>query len=423
MFGLEVITIAALSGVALAAPQNIQYHETSDHSWKSRIKNVVVLVEENRSFDTFAGGLSYNSAIDGLLHHNYCNSMNASHPGQKADVCAGPRANDVAADDPNHSISVFTTYHPSASQSESMRGFVTEQSITYSTLNKTRAAEAINYYTPDQVKVFNTMAENFVLFDRWFAAVPGPTNPNRAYITSGTSHGHGKNDNAFNVYGIPVKSIFEQLSENDITWMNYQNSTLGPGLGFNPDAAFYNWTLSSGAYKTNIAPLTKFYEDAAAGILPQFSYINPYSGESFIKGIYEAIRSSPQWNETLFILTFDEHGGFGDHVPPPTNVPAGDDLTYTEKAPDGKNMTFDFKRLGVRVPTLLISPWVGKGVVEKKGRNKGGEYTHTSIIGFLDELWGLDPLTPRVSWSSTFEGLITNKLRTDTPVTLPDPLA
>ncbi|KAF5879565.1 putative phosphatidylglycerol specific protein [Botrytis fragariae] len=419
MFGLEVITIAALSGVALAAPQNIQYHETSDNSWKSRIKNVVVLVEENRSFDTFAGGLSYNSAIDGLLHHNYCNSMNASNPGQKADVCAGPRANDVAADDPNHSISgvnmqLFTTYHPSGSQSESMRGFVTEQSITYSTLNKTRAAEAINYYTPDQVKVFNTMAENFVLFDRWFASVPGPTNPNRAYITSGTSHGHGKNDNAFNVYGIPVKSIFEQLSENDITWMNYQNSTLGPGLGFNPDAAFYNWTLSSGAYETNIAPLTKFYEDAAAGTLPQFTYINPEccsyqsyhppspisSGESFIKGIYEAIRSSPQWNETLFILTFDEHG-----------------------APDGKNMTFDFKRLGVRVPTLLISPWVGKGVVENKGKNKGGEYTHTSIIGFLDELWGLDPLTPRVSWSSTFEGLITNKLRTDTPVTLPDPLA
>lgn len=75
MFSLEVVTLVALSGFALAAPQNIQYHETTDDSWKSRIKNVVVLVEENRSFDTFAGGLSYNSAIDGLLHHNYCNSM------------------------------------------------------------------------------------------------------------------------------------------------------------------------------------------------------------------------------------------------------------------------------------------------------------------------------------------------------------
>jgi phospholipase C len=316
-----------------------------------------------------------------------------------------------------------------------MRGFVTEQSVAYDTLNKTRAAEVLNYYTQDQIRVFGTIAENFVLFDRWFAAVPGPTNPNRAYLTSGTSYGHGKNDNAFNVYGLPQRSIFQQLSENNITWMNYQNSTTGPGLGFNPDAAFYNWTYTSGAYKTNIAPLDQFYADAKAGSLPQFTYINPECcsyqsfhppspitlGENFIKGIYEAVRGSPQWEETLFILTFDEHGGFGDHVPPPVNIPAGDDLSYTEEAPDGKNMTFNFKRLGVRVPTLLISPWVGKGVVEKKGSNNGGEYTHTSILKFLQNLWGLDTLTPRVAYSSTFEHLITDDLRTNTPATLPNP--
>ena len=343
--------------------------------------------------------------------------------------------------------SVFSTWHPSEFLAdeliewENMRGFVTEQSVTFKTLNKTRAAEAINYYTPDQIRVFGSMAENFVLFDRWFAAVPGPTNPNRAYLTSGTSHGHGKNDNEFNVYGLPQRSIFQQLSEYGISWMNYQNSTTdamtdtSPLTGFNPDAAFYNWTLSSGAYKTNIAPLEQFYADAKAGTLPKFTYINPECcsyqsfhppspitlGENFIKGIYEALRGSPQWEETLFILTFDEHGGFGDHVPPPVNVPAGDSLTYTETAQDGKNATFDFKRLGVRVPTLLISPWVGKGVVEHKGCNNGGEYTHTSILGFLQELWGLDTLTPRVAYASTFEHLITDNLRTDTPATLPNP--
>ena len=322
-----------------------------------------------------------------------------------------------------------------------MRGFVTEQSVVYKTLNKTRAAEAINYYTEDQIQVFGTMAENFVLFDRWFAAVPGPTNPNRAYITSGTSYGHGRNDEDFLLYALPQRSIFQQLSEYGITWMNYQNSTIdamtdtAPLVGFNPDAAFYNWTLSSGAWKTNISPLEQFYADAKAGTLPQFTYLNPECcsyqsfhppspitlGENFIKGIYEAIRNSPQWEETLFILTFDEHGGFGDHVPPPGNVPAGDNLTYTELAYDGKNATFDFKRLGVRVPTLLISPWVGKGVVEHKGINNGGEYTHTSILGFLQALWGLDTLSPRVAYSSTFEHLITDNLRQDTPATLPDP--
>ena len=315
-----------------------------------------------------------------------------------------------------------------------MRGFVTEQSVSFNTLNKTRAAEAINYYRPDQIPVFSTLAENYVLFDRWFAAVPGPTNPNRAYITSGTSHGHGSNDNSFGVYGLPQKSIFEQLSEKGISWMNYQNSTTGPGLGFNPDAAFYSWTKSSGKDVTNIAPLDKFYADAKAGTLPQFTYINPECcsyqsyhppspislGEDFIKGIYLALRNSPQWEETLFILTFDEHGGFGDHVPPPVNVPAGDDITYTELAHDKKNMTFAFNRLGVRVPTLLISPWVEKGKIETKGQNNGKEYTHTSILKTLNELWGLDDLTPRVTYSSTFEHLIGKVLRKDTPSTLPD---
>lgn len=159
-----------------------------------------------------------------------------------------------------HDISVFSTYHPDEEavstspvwQYETMRGFVTEQAYAYSTENKSRAAEAINYYTPEHLPVFSTMAENFVLFDRWFCSVPGPTNPNRAYISgsyiyssknscsggnantgfvtaSGTSHGHGKNDDAFDVFALPQKSIFELLSENGISWTNYQNSTTGPG--------------------------------------------------------------------------------------------------------------------------------------------------------------------------------------------------
>jgi phospholipase C len=184
-------------------------------------------------------------------------------------------------------------------------------------------------------------------------------------------------------------------------------------------------------------PLQQFYQDAAAGKLPQFTYINPEccsyqsfhpaspvtTGENFIKGIYEAIRNSPQWEETLFILTFDEHGGFADHVPPPVDVPPGDSLTYTETAQNGENITFAFNRLGVRVPTLLISPWVPKGYIEKKGTNNGHEYTHTSILNFLSELWGVEKLTPRVEWSATFEHLFLQNVRpdNDSPTQLPDP--
>lgn len=107
---------------------------------------------------------------------------------------------------------------------------------------------------------------------------------------------------------------------------------------------------------------------------------------------------------------------------PPVNIPAGDDLSYTETAQDGQNITFSFDRLGIRVPTLLISPWVGKGLVENKGQNNGGEYTHTSILGFLSELWGVEKLTPRVEYSSTFEHLILDAIRSDddSPKVLPE---
>jgi phospholipase C len=136
-------------------------------------------------------------------------------------------------------------------------------------------------------------------------------------------------------------------------------------------------------------------------------------GENFIKGVYESLRSSPQWANTLFILSFDENGGFGDHVAPPEGVPAGDSLTYTEAAPDGKNYTFDFTRLGVRVPTLIASPWLPKGKIEHKGANAGGEYSHTSIISFLNNLWGVNLHTPRVDWSATFEHLFLTAPRSD----------
>lgn len=107
------------------------------------------------------------------------------------------------------------------------------------------------------------------------------------------------------------------------------------------------------------------------------------------------------------------------------NVPAGDDVSYVETAQDGQNITFSFDRLGVRVPTVLISPWVGRGLVEGKGANNGGEYTHTSVLGFLSELWGVEKLTPRVEWSSTFEHLFLDEIRADddSPRTLPEPVA
>ncbi|KAL2126072.1 hypothetical protein VTI74DRAFT_1758 [Chaetomium olivicolor] len=443
MIRASLLTLTGLNTLAAALPG---HRQQSDDTWKQNIKNIVVLVEENRSFDTFLGGLAYRGDLDGLINRNFCNPVNVSNPAQ-GQICASENATNIDPQDPNHGISgvnfqLFSTYHPDeaavAKSAADPQKFVNEHASVYNAADLAELHKVMDYYAPKHIPVFSTLAENFLVFSQWFAAVPGPTNPNRAYLTSGTSAGHGRNDNAFNIYGLKQKSIFEQLSEYNITWINYQNSTTGPGVGFNPDANFYEWTAKSGKNVTNVKPLSQFYVDAAAGNLPQFTYINPEccsyqsfhpaspinEGEAFVKGIYEALRNSPQWQNTLFILTFDEHGGFADHVPPPVGVPPGDNLSYTETAPDGKQITFNFDRLGLRVPTLLISPWVPKGSVEHQGINNGKHYTHTSILGFVAELWNLPKLTPRVEWSATFEHVLLGKPRIDGDVIkdLPEPV-
>jgi len=195
--------------------------------------------------------------------------------------------------------------------------------------------------------------------------------------------------------------------------------------------------------RQNVKPITQFYTDARTGNLPSFAFINPRLtvnettkeasndqhpdhdvslGEKYYKDIYEALRASPQWNETLFIVTYDEHGGFYDHVPTPLNVPPPGDgeASYPDKG-------FLFDRLGVRIPTLLISPWIPKGLVisappaaQKPAQNS--EYALTSIMATARKLLGMTspPLTKRDAWAATFEHVFSlSSPRTDCPLHLP----
>jgi len=231
----------------------------------------------------------------------------------------------------------------------------------------------------------------------------------------------------------PQPTIFDQLTDKGLTWRNYFNDT--------------PWELMIATLSHNpehLLPVEQFYEDAKSGNLPNFAWINPRGGvdvarrqgcnddhpdhdialgEQYYKDIYEALRASPQWNETLFIITFDEHGGFYDHVPPPMNVPPPGD--FTPSYPD-RGVQFD--RLGVRLPTLLISPWVPKGLVlsgpppaQKPAPNS--EYTLTSIIATVRKLLDFSdptPLTKRDAWSATFEQVIDLPYpRSDCPLHLP----
>ena len=431
-----------------------EFSETSQVTKKEHIKNVVLLVLENRSFDNLFGAfVNEEDPVDNLLDKQFCNPVSTEK--NLTLICSSKIEPDAVINDPSHSIAgtnfgLFQKYRPdenlvrNGSLKANMNGFIEIQSRTHKIADPLKAAPVLNYYMEEHVPVLSHLAKEYVLFDKWFAAVPGPTNPNRAYITSGSSNGIGNNAANWDFGGQSQTSIFEQLTLHNISWINYSNSSgtkegffepgtpvapANPSLHFNPDAAFFEWTWKSGMTK-NIKGIDHFFSHAKEGTLPSFSYINPeccsyhsmhppspiHMGEEFLKSIYDTLRASPQWDSTLFIVTFDEAGGFADHVVPPVNVPSGisPEKIWIEKTPEG-NTLFDFSRLGLRVPTILISPFVGKGVVEHE------QFTHTSILATLSKMWNLgSPFGSRVDYSPTFDHLFLNQSR-ETPLELNSP--
>ncbi|KAH7863833.1 hypothetical protein Vadar_022432 [Vaccinium darrowii] len=144
-------------------------------------------------------------------------------------------------------------------------------------------------------------------------------------------------------------------------------------------------------------------------------------GQRFVKHVYEALRSSPQWNEILFVVLYDEHGGFYDHVPTPdTGVPSPDGIV----GPPPYNFQFD--QLGIRVPAILISPWIERGTVlhEPSGPYPTSQFEHSSIPATVKKIFNLPEfLTKRDAWAGTFDVVLNrNSPRIDCPVTLPEPV-
>ncbi|KAJ5621304.1 hypothetical protein N7528_006087 [Penicillium herquei] len=447
--GLFVLLLFAVAVTAASPNSPRDSHSASSiKNLKSKIKNVVILEMENRSLDNLLGGQKIKGLENPINSGPYCNPYNLTDL-SKGQVCSTAKDYDSILDDPDHSITgnnieFYGTFTPSneaitsGDLTPTQQGFVHEQLRQYGNdVNRTElATQVLNYYIESEVPVMTTLVQNYLIFNHWHSDVPGPTNPNRAYVLSGTSAGHGTNDDAFDssIHGLKQRSIFQQLSETNHTWKNYYTNT------DMIDAYFFDWTFTSN--NTHLAqPLENFHSDAASGTLPEFSFIDPSccgqgtnsmhptglisDGEAFIKEIYDSLRAGPQWNDTLLILTFDETGGFHDHVPPPLAT-RPDNLTYSEIAPNGEEYTFSFNRLGGRVPTLLISPWVSKGQVEQKGFNSNGEmvsYSASSILRTLGYLWDFEPFTPRVHASASFDHLVLSRRRDDTPAQMPNPKA
>ncbi|KAJ5318351.1 hypothetical protein N7476_004771 [Penicillium atrosanguineum] len=353
---------------------------------------------------------------------------------------------DSVLHDPDHSVTgnnfqFYGTYQlddeaiANGSLKPSMNGFVDRQVARYPDISALRATqEVMGYYSEGEIPTLVDLVDQFATFNYWHSCVPGPTNPNRLCAISGTSDGHGTNDKDFDDSAIPINSIFQSATEKGISWNNYD----GTNGAFLPDALFFNWTAEHA--KSNVVPLENFYQDAYLGLLPQLSYINPSCcglntnsmqpsgnvsfGQVLVKQVYEALRASPQWDKTLLLLTFDETGGFYDHVAPPLAV-RPDNKTYTETAPDGTNYTLTYERLGGRMPTWLISPYAPQGHVENYGvdpvTGEPSSYSATSVLKTLGYLWDLEDFTPRVSHSPSFDHLIGPEARAWTPKTLSVP--
>lgn len=397
------------------------------------IKTVVVLVMENRSFDHMLGWMKrLNPEINGVTGSEW-NPVSTSDP-------ASPRVyfRDGAHfvdPDPGHSFQaireqIFGSNDTSAAPPP-MNGFV--QQARCMSANMTESV--MNGFVPELVPVYKALVEEFAVFDRWFASVPASTQPNRFYVHSATSHGATSNIASMLAKGYPQRTIFENIDDAGLSFGIYYQSI--------PTTLFYR-NLRKLKYLTKFHSYDSTFKDQASkGSLPNYVVIEQqyldskskpanddhpshdvYQGQMFVKEVYESLRSSPQWNQTLLIITYDEHGGFFDHVPTPVSgVPSPDGIV----GPDPFDFTFD--RLGVRVPTILVSPWIEKGTVIH-GPNgvpsPTSEYEHSSIPATVKKIFDLPSpyLTKRDAWAGSFEGIVLSRTepRTDCPEQLPTPV-
>jgi len=270
-------------------------------------------------------------------------------------------------------------------------------------------------FTVKTAPIINTLAMEFAVFDRWFCSLPGPTDPNRAYFMSGTSNGAITN---FNGTLLSQQSYFDFLGKHGITWKAYYQD--------DPWAIMYFQDMHLAENRKNVGTVDQFFTDLKSGQLSQFTLLQPRmtshngpptwqhpdssvtEGERLYKSIYEALRASSFWAELAFVLTYDEHGGFFDHVAPPqSGIPPPDGVV----ARNG----FKFDRLGIRVPAVLISPWVARGTVMHGPTNGTTEFESTSVMATVNKIFGItDNMSARAAWAGTFEELF---LELDTPRT------
>lgn len=419
------------------------------------VEHVVVLMLENRSFDNLLGWL-YTDAppprgqdFDGL-HAGLWNPLNGLDPdglpyieqvfvrrnGDKGDpdfTLPHPDPGEGYRDT-NHQLfqhyQVATEYPPAPTN----MGFVDNymNAMVYGTYAfgdaPTDPRAIMTCFTPEQVPVLSELARSFAVCDRWFCSVPSQTLPNRDFVHAASSCGQVNNKpNAL----CDARTIFQQITDAkrpELSWRVYSGTA--KGQPFSLTRTIMTQLLDQ-AFDANFLGLADFHADAAAGRLPSYAFLEPQfsgpgqndqhppadlrSGEQLIADVYASLSGSPQWEQTLFVITYDEHGGCYDHVAPPKGA----------KPPDGLGLPgqdgFQFNRFGVRVPAVVVSPWIEAGTVARPAGYT--PFDHTSIIATVQKCFGLDGhLTARDAAAPDLGSILTLAApRTDKPAVQPLP--
>jgi phospholipase C len=326
---------------------------------KSGLEHIVVVMMENRSFDHFLGWLpSVNPAADGRQAGlTYLDRYRVPHDTHHLDIFAS-----CGFQDPDHS------YEGGRIQLNGGRCNGWLRSGQNDSLS-------IGYYEQADLAFLGQAVPDWTTFDRYFAAVMAETYPNRFYMhCAQTDRLH--NNTTFST----MPTIWDRLKAKGVSNAYYWSDLPFSGL------------LGIKHAPSKVARFEQFLLDAQAGALPKVSFVDPQflreeegesnddhphadirAGEDFMNQVYNAVRTSPQWDKTALVITYDEWGGFFDHVPP-------------DHAPDVRRKT---SLRGFRVPTLVISPFARRGFVSHR------TFDHTSILKMIEWRFGLKPLTPR----------------------------
>jgi phospholipase C len=396
-----------------------------------KIEHIVVLMLENRSFDNVLGWLygpnnqapflnrpPRDQPYEGLWGNEYRNPIPPGAPdAERKFVYAAQETNwDSPNPDPGEeyehvNIQLFGQNPPPIPPDPTMQGFVQDYvnvltaQASGDAPNFAQYSPIMNGYPPAMVPVISMLAQSYAVCDQYHCSVPSQTMCNRSFAGAATSAGIVNNEPYTQWLRNTGDTVFNRLQGAGEPWRIYFHA--------DDDPVSLTWLIHRSLWLyhgSHICNINQFYDDAAEGTLPAYAFLEPrfliapndqhppygmLPGEQLIADVYNALRTSPQWEQTLLIITYDEHGGCFDHVPPPAARPPMDGAACPQ--------SFTFDRLGVRVPCVLVSPWIEAGTVFRAG----APLDHTAIIRTVSNKWGLGNLTERDAHALDFSGVLT----------------